>query len=300
MMDSARLDALLTAAGAYRWGTAAAEPVDEAAAALYLDWIAAGKHGEMGYLDRYHDVRRDPRLLLDGAVARSVIVAAFNYYHPATSRLPIARYARALDYHEVVRDRLRAVAEAITAETGASCRVTVDTAPLRERYMAVKAGLGFVGLNNLLIIPGAGSYFFLGEIITDLELPPSQPCTMSCGDCGRCVERCPGRALDGRGGIDARRCLSYLTIEYRGETMPVDSLPVLYGCDACQLACPHNAAPPVTELPEFQPSEAVLTLTRDDIAGMTQQEFSRIFRHSAVKRTKLSGLLRNLRYLVLT
>lgn len=300
MMDSARLDALLTAAGAYRWGIAAAEPVDEAAAALYLDWIAAGKHGEMGYLDRYHDVRRDPRLLLDGAVARSVIVAAFNYYHPATSRLPIARYARALDYHEVVRDRLRAVAEAITAETGALCRVTVDTAPLRERYMAVKAGLGFVGLNNLLIIPGAGSYFFLGEIITDLELPPSQPCTMLCGDCGRCVERCPGRALDGRGGIDARRCLSYLTIEYRGETMPVDSLPVLYGCDACQLACPHNAAPPVTEIPEFQPSEALLSLTRDDIAGMTQQDFSRIFRHSAVKRTKLSGLLRNLRYLVLT
>lgn len=298
MMDSARLDALLTAAGAYRWGIAAAEPVDESAASLYLDWIAAGKHGEMGYLDRYHDVRRDPRLLLDGAVARSVIVAAFNYYHPATARLPIARYARALDYHEVVRDRLRAVAEAITAETGASCRVTVDTAPLRERYMAVKAGLGFVGLNNLLIIPGAGSYFFLGEIITDSELPISQPCAMSCGDCGRCVERCPGRALDGRGGIDARRCLSYLTIEYRGDTLPVESVPVLYGCDACQLACPHNAAPPVTEIPEFQPSEVVLSLTRDDIAGMTQQEFSRIFRHSAVKRTKLSGLLRNLRYLV--
>lgn len=294
-MDSSTLSVRLDNAGAYRWGVATAEPVDNKSDDLYHRWIEAGHHGEMGYLDRYHEVRHDPRLLLDGA--QSIIVAAFNYYHPAQALLPISHYALGMDYHEVVRSRLTTVAETITAKTGAACRVTVDTAPLRERYFAVKAGLGFIGRNNMLIIPDAGSYFVLGEIITSLKLEPSQPCTLSCKECGKCVKECPGNALESQGGMDARRCHSYLTIEYRGESLPVDKMPSLYGCDHCQRVCPHNAMPPVTEIPEFIPSEEIMALTREQIKTMTPPEFSRIFRHSPIKRTKLQGLQRNLKYL---
>ena len=163
----------------------------------------------------------------------------------------------------------------------------------------MKAGLGFIGLNNQLILPGAGSRFFLGEILTTLPLEPDEPAAPgSCEGCGRCLKACPGKALsagaDGRVTLDARRCLSYLTIEYRGE-LPEDVRlgRHVYGCDECQRVCPHNRVSPLSEIVEFRPREAVVALSAERIAEMTQEEFSAIFRRSAIKRTKLSGLQRN-------
>lgn len=298
-MKSADVKKLVLEAGAVATGIAKARPVDQEAESLYQSWINTGRHGEMEYMERYAEVRHDPRLLLDGA--ESIIVAAFNYYTPAnhggvvagsSGPLKWARYALGRDYHEEIRDRLSAVAGEITSLTGAQCRVTVDTAPLRERYWAVEAGLGFIGVNNQLIIPGTGSWVLLGEIITTLPLEADGPCRLSCDVCMRCVKACPGRALDGHGGMDAGRCMSYLTIEYRGEG-PIGCGDRIYGCDICQEVCPHNSCASQSEIPAFAPRESILSLTRDDILTMEQGEFSRIFTHSAIKRTKLAGLRRN-------
>ena len=293
-----RLSSILTEAGVYRFGIARAESVDPAEAAAYGDWIGRGCHAGMDYLDRYADVRSDPRLLLPGA--SSLIVCAFPYacpMLPEQGKLRIASYALGDDYHEVVRKRLRKAAAEIDSRCGSVSRVCVDTAPLRERYWAVRAGLGFIGLNGQLILPDAGSYFFIGIIITTLALPPSEPCRLRCLGCRRCIIYCPGQAIasSGRPEIDARRCLSYLTIEHRG---PFTVAPHLgnrvYGCDTCQTVCPHNIhAEPVEPLPEFQPRPALLNLTRSDILGMNADGFSQLFRHSAVKRAGLSGLQRN-------
>ena len=298
-MKSADIKKLVLEAGAVATGIAKARPVDQEAEDLYQSWINAGRHGEMEYMERYAEVRHDPRLLLNGA--ESIIVAAFNYYTPAnhgeavaggSGPLKWARYALGRDYHEEIRDRLSAVAGEITSLTGAQCRVTVDTAPLRERYWAVEAGLGFIGVNNQLIIPGTGSWVLLGEIITTLPLEADEPCRLSCDGCMRCVKACPGRALDGHGGMDAGRCMSYLTIEYRGEG-PIGCGDRIYGCDICQEVCPHNSCASPSEIPAFAPRKSILSLTRDDILTMEQGEFSRIFTHSAIKRTKLAGLRRN-------
>ncbi|MDE7146877.1 MAG: tRNA epoxyqueuosine(34) reductase QueG [Duncaniella sp.] len=313
-MTKAEIKELLAGAGVFRSAVARVRPVDEASADDYRAWISEGKHGEMAYLEKYDDLRSDPRRLLDGA--RSVISCAFNYHSSDEGAaadgsggdledsgemrpLQWAEYALGDDYHDVVRKRLSEVAEKISSVTGAECRVCVDTAPLRERYWAVKAGLGFIGLNNQLILPGAGSRFFLGEILTTLPLEPDEPTGLeTCGECGRCLKACPGKALsagaDGRVTLDARRCLSYLTIEYRGE-LPEDVRlgRHVYGCDECQRVCPHNRVSPLSEIEEFRPREAVGALCAERIAEMTQEEFSAIFRRSAIKRTKLSGLQRN-------
>lgn len=294
------IDGLFDGSGAIAYGIVRVGPVDGHAIAHYGSWIAAGKHGAMGYLDRYHEVRNDPTLLLHGA--RSMICCAFPY--PSPLRLPpmkvhVAAYALGNDYHEVVRRRLNGVAARIAARYGGDTRVCVDTAPLRERYWAMRAGLGFIGRNNHLIIPGLGSNFFLGEIITTAELPETprrdQP-RDACGACTRCADACPAKALavDGS-GADARRCLSYLTIEHRGPLPDgTDLHGCLYGCDICAAVCPCNiTATPVEPLPEFKPRESLLRLSPDDILGLSQQQFSALFAHSAIKRAKLAGLSRN-------
>lgn len=288
---------LLLGQGAVACGFARAAEVDEADRALYEAWIASGRNGGMEYMERYADTRFDPRLLLEGA--ESVIAAAFNYYNPTAAGaggLRWARYALGDDYHDEVRRRLKAVADEIEARSGAACRICVDTAPLRERYWALKAGLGFAGLNNLLIIPGAGTWTVLGFIITTLRLEPDSPMAGGCGECGACVAACPGRALDGRGGMDARRCRSYQTIEYRGKNLPALA-DRIYGCDICQEVCPWNSRYQcATEIEAFSPRAEILSLTAGQIRDMEQAEFSRIFRRSAIKRAKLGGLKRNLLY----
>lgn len=285
--------------GIEKTGVAKAEQVSESARKIHERWISSGRHGEMGYMAKYEDVRNDPRNLLPNA--RSIISCAINYY-PKEKQCPdaplIASYALGRDYHEAVRERLEALALSLRENYGGETRVCVDTAPIMERYWAVQAGVGFIGMNNQLIIPGKGSHFFLGEIIATLEIEPDEPCNLTCGECRRCIESCPTKALQDDGSCDTRHCLSYLTIEYRGE-LPAN-LNIgnhLYGCDHCQEVCPHNRHAEPTGIEEFRASERLLGLTGDDVERMTQQEFSEQFRHSPIKRTKLSGLQRNLRYI---
>ncbi|MBD5229287.1 MAG: DUF1730 domain-containing protein [Bacteroidales bacterium] len=356
---------MLAAQGAVASGIAEAAPIPDADFAPFEAWLADGCHASMTYMENYRDLRRDPRTLLPGA--RSLIVAAFSYYHADHTEgnlERIAAYAHGDDYHEVLRARLDNVARAIRETWGAETRVCVDTAPLPERYWAVRAGIGFIGRNGMLITPAAGSYIFIATIITTLPLPPSAPSTATCLSCNRCLQACPtqaitypqsetqshppqkaqSQALQGESQsqsqaqklqeehradaqraevppsqaaqaqsqsqasraqeaapaqpiprIDARRCLSCLTIEHRGDFPPgTDLHGRLYGCDLCQRVCPHNRNLPDTTISEFHPRPALRTLTPAAIAALTPADFSTIFRHSAIKRTKLQGLQRNL------
>ncbi len=250
----------------------------------------------MDYMARYPQLRVDPDGLLPGA--RSVISFAFPYYHPSapgTSDVIFARYSLGDDYHDVIRARLTPIAEWIAAECHAATRVCVDTAPLFERYWAQQAGIGFCGLNGLLIVPHVGSWVLLGEILTTAQIPPDSPSLQSCGECRRCIEACPGHAIRPDRTVDARRCRSFLTIESRDPILP-DGISLgrrIYGCDICQEVCPHNARPAVTTIKEFLPRPEILSLTRRDILLMDQEHFSLIFRKSAIKRAKLAGLHRN-------
>ncbi|MDE7389160.1 MAG: DUF1730 domain-containing protein, partial [Muribaculaceae bacterium] len=214
--DTATVRRLAAEVGAVACGVAEAAPVSPEAIEIYSRWIADGRHADMDYMTRYPDVRSDPRLLLEGA--RSLIVCAFSYFTDEPFGLPVALYARGRDYHEVVRERLSALASRLTETYGGTTRVCVDTAPLRERHWAIRAGIGIQGLNNQIIVPGAGSYVFLGTILWTQPLEPTPPLSAAhCGRCGRCVEACPAKALSADGSaLDARRCLSYLTIEHSG------------------------------------------------------------------------------------
>jgi epoxyqueuosine reductase len=282
-------------------GIARARRVDDEALNRYNSWLNQGKNGCMQWAAGNSELRDDPALLLPGA--KSVIVVAMNYYPQRfqPKHAPqVAYYAYGRDYHEVVKKRLWQLASYIEQETGASSRACVDSAPLRERYWAQQAGVGFIGLNNQLIIPGRGSYFFLGVLLTTLELEPDEPCLQQCQQCHACEKACPTGALRCGDTVDARRCLSCLTIEHKGE-LPEWVGDVIgnrvYGCDTCQQCCPHNRDAVPTGIAEFHPSDLLLSLTRRQILDMTQPEFSRIFSHSAVKRTKLAGLQRNARLL---
>lgn len=285
---------LLSEAGAVAWGVTPAVPLDAGVADDYRRWVAAGMHGEMTYLSKYDDVRGDPRRLLDGAV--NIIVAAFPYYNESVTLADgakVARYAAGEDYHDVLRRRLQPVVE-LLQQWGGQARVTVDTAPLRERHHAVKAGVGFIGRNNMLIVPRHGSYHFLAEILITIPLEPDEPCKLSCGDCGACVKACPGHALDG-GMIDCRRCLSYLTIEYRGEELPeeIDMKGNLYGCDECQRVCPHNRGIIPSTLPEFLPRRELTSLSVSDIIALDKPSYKKLTKGSAMSRARLEMLRRN-------
>ena len=293
-----RIKSQATSLGFNACGFAAATPVDDEAVARYDRWIELGHNGCMQWAAGHRDLRRDPSLLLDGA--QTVISLALNYY-PTRFQPPeamrVAYYAYGRDYHEVLREKLTELAHFIEQITHCATRPCVDSAPIRERYWAQRAGLGFIGRNNCLIIPGKGSYFFLGEIVTTAQLPPDKPCMLSCGDCGRCIEACPSGALTGDGAADASRCLSCLLIENHDEQLPdwvaqvVDDKVV--GCDECQLCCPHNAHAEATTVADFAPADAVMSLTRDRIAQMSAGDFKRTFAHSAISRLRHKTLRRN-------
>lgn len=279
-------------------GFAAALPVDDEAVTRYDRWIEQGHNGCMRWAEGHRDLRRDPSLLLEGA--RTVISLALNYY-PArfqpTEALRVAYYAYGRDYHEVLREKLSKLAHFIEQITHCATRPCVDSAPIRERYWAQRAGLGFIGRNNCLIIPGKGSYFFLGEIITTAQLPPDNPCEMTCGDCGRCAQACPSGALSNEGAADCSRCLSCLLIENHEDSLPAWVGEIVknrvVGCDDCQLCCPHNASALATTVEEFSPTEAVMTMTRQHVEAMTSSEFKRTFAHSAISRLRYKTLKRN-------
>lgn len=285
------------AQGASSAGIARLGPIPATVAESYSRWIAEKGHAGMIYLERNTDIRNNPSLLLEGA--KSIVVCAFNYY-PAAKRdatLPhIAYYAYGEDYHDVLRKRLRPVADLIKVlATGSECRICVDTAPLFERYWAVQAGLGFTGRHSQLIVPGTGSYVLLGSIITTAELKPDEPCRQKCPDgCRRCIDACPGKAIESGRHINSGQCLSYLTIEHRGEFPPGTHISNhLYGCDSCQKACPFNNCVQPTRIYEFSPTETLLHLTPQQVAGMQPEDFNAAFSRSAIKRAKLDGLRRN-------
>lgn len=289
-MTSQELKDLVLSSGAVTCGIATLHTVPSD---RYESFLAANAHGDMHYLENHLHIRQDPTLLLHGA--QTILVAAYNYYtpdHTSPDGLQWARYALGTDYHEVLRARLSPVAQAITQATGADTRICVDTAPLHERYWAQQAGIGVIGLNSALITPH-GSWVLLASILTTHPFTPDTPATGTCIGCGRCLRQCPTRAINPDGTLIAARCLSYCTIEYRGPKN-FDNGPHIYGCDICQQVCPHNRHAVPTDIPEFLPRPAILALTREDIAAMTQPQFSAIFTHSAVKRTKLAGLKRNL------
>ena len=280
-------------------GFAKAEPVSEEMAAVLDRWTASGYHAEMGYMERNRDLRLDPTQLVPGC--RTLIVVALNYYPKQI--LPregyqIAYYAYGKDYHRVVKDKLHQLLSYVrTLAPEVEGRAFCDTAPLLERYWAVKAGLGFVGLNRQLIIPGKGSYFFLGVLAVNMDLE-SEPHDMplSCGGCKRCLLACPTGALT-RDGIDCRRCLSYLTIEHRGpipEEMAHKLGRRIYGCDTCQQVCPHNKNAESTEETAFDMSAEVAALTSEDWREMSAERYKALFKHSAMERAGYEGLKRNI------
>ena len=262
-------------------------------------WLDAGHAAGMGYMHNHFDLRTDPRKLVEGA--RTVIVVALGYY-PAERQKPdvpqFSYYAYGEDYHDVLKRKLWALMDYINKEvTPIQGRAFVDTAPLLERYWATQAGLGFIGRHTQLIIPGKGSYFFLGELVVDLELEPDVPIHTGCGTCRRCLDACPTQALEPY-VLDARRCISCQTIENR-EEIPADVASKLgnrlYGCDTCQQVCPWNRFATPTAVAEFAPSEVFLALDRERLEAMTEEEFRTLFRKSAVKRAGYAGVMRNLR-----
>jgi epoxyqueuosine reductase len=289
-------------------GVTGAEP--SAFAKEYRDWIAHGYAGEMEYLTRNLHRRLDPRELLPDA--RSIIVVGMNYYAdteegPGTpaadpERAVFARYARGDDYHDVMTARLRELLAFLKAEAGpgAEGRVYVDAGPLLEREVARRAGLGWFGKNTLLINTRRGSYFFLGEIITNVALEWDEPAAGGCGTCTRCLDACPTGAIIAPFKLDARLCLSYLTIEIKG-AIPEELRPALgdagnriFGCDICQEVCPFNLRRSVpTQEPAFQPREITSNPRLVDLLLMDEEEFRAKFKGSPVKRAKRRGLLRN-------
>lgn len=286
-----RIRAIVCAAGACRAGFAEAGEVDSSDRTLYHKWQSEGGHAAMAYLEKYDDVRFDTRRLLDGA--KTVISCAFDYRQPQRHRL-FADYALGEDYHDVIRRRLTAAAAEICRLYGGEARVCVDTAPVRERYWAAHAGVGFTGCNGHIFVDGIGSKVFLAEIIwTQPVSPDPSRLGESCPRCGRCRTACPGAALS-EGAVDSRNCRSYLTIEHRGDLpagLTLDGR--IYGCDICQDVCPLNRTGGFSTIDEFAPHDALMKLTADGIRSLDEKTYKEVFGHSAIRRAKLAGLLRN-------
>ncbi len=281
-------------------GVARAEPLTDDVA-RYQEWTARGMAGAMRYLtDRRADGRRDPRNLLAGA--RSVICVGKLYNQaPPPEReghAIFSRYAWGRDYHEVLRDALEQLAHKLAAVEAHQWKVCVDTAPLLERSYARQAGLGWIGRNTCLINEPLGSWFFLGELVTTLELEPDQPPPDRCGTCTRCIDACPTQALVPEGDgwtLDARRCISYLNIELRGP-IPEEQRAWMgsrvFGCDICQEVCPWNARAPETNEPAFRPAYDPAP-PLEELAALSPEQFRERFRETPVMRAKYEGLLRN-------
>jgi len=281
----------------------------------FPEWIADGNHGEMRYMESRDDAGELKRASLARVApwARSVIVCAVNYntaqsystQTPDSTHGWISRYAWSReDYHEVVLRRLRQLESLIQQEitnhnprtTGHGFRSYVDTGPLIERVYAKHAGIGWIAKNTCFINQKLGSWLFLGVILTSLELEADLPAPDRCGTCTRCIDACPTRALIKPGKLDARLCISYLTIEKRGavpEGLRSEMGRHVFGCDICQDVCPWNRKAPATTAAEFQPREGLVNPALDWLAEMQQEEFSKAFRGSPIRRAKLSGLRRN-------
>jgi epoxyqueuosine reductase len=273
--------------------------------AVYLEnWLKKGYHGKMHYMENHFDKRTDPRLLVPGA--KSVIVLAHNYFPEKKQKentYLISKYAYGEDYHFVLKRKLFVLVEWLRKQTGDfSFRVFTDSAPVLEKELARRAGLGWIGKNSLLLQPGKGSYFFLAEIISDLDLIFDSPALFDrCGRCTKCIDACPTDAILPGRKIDASKCISYLTIELRDEIIPREFQGKwknwIFGCDICQDVCPWNSFSLPTDEPAFRAPEELLAMHREDWENLSKATFKRLFKKSAISRSRYKGLMRNIRFL---
>ncbi len=284
-------------------GMAAAGHMEEEARRLE-QWLNQGMHGKMHYMENNFEKRVDPTKLVEGA--KSVVSLTYNYFPSKKQEDPeapkIASYAYGEDYHFVVKRKLKSLLQFIEEKIGeVAGRCFVDSAPVLERDWAKRSGNGWIGKNTLLINPKQGSYFFLAELIIDLELDYDTPMKDFCGTCTRCIDACPTDAIDSNGYVlDGSKCISYFTIELK------EAIPEAYkgefenwafGCDICQEVCPWNRFSKPHKESDFEPHEDFLKMKKSEWEEITEEVFRKIFRKSALKRTKYSGLKRNIKFL---
>nr|WP_136667454.1 tRNA epoxyqueuosine(34) reductase QueG [Flavobacterium sp. H122] len=265
-------------------------------------WLKKGMHGQMSYMENHFDKRLDPRLLVDNA--KSVVSLLLNYYPSEVQNedsYKISKYAYGQDYHFVIKDKLKDLLKFIQAEIGeVNGRVFVDSAPVLDKAWAAKSGLGWIGKNSNLLTKQVGSFYFIAELIIDLELEYDNPTTDHCGSCTACIDACPTQAIVQPYVVDGSKCISYFTIELR------DQIPTemkgkfddwMFGCDVCQDVCPWNRFSKPHNEPLFNPNPEILSFSKKDWEEITEDVFKKVFKNSAVKRTKVEGLVRNLEFL---
>lgn len=267
-------------------------------------WLKRSYHGKMSYMENHFDKRLDPRLLVPGA--KSVVSLLLNYFpeeEQIDSEAPkISKYAYGEDYHTVIKDKLFELFAYIQDEIGeVGGRVFVDSAPVMDKAWAKKSGLGWVGKNSNLIHPKHGSFYFIAELIIDLELEPDGPIKDYCGTCTKCIDACPTEAIVEPYVVDGSKCISYLTIELKDQIIPSEFKGKMenwaFGCDICQDVCPWNRFSKPHSEPRLAPNEKLLGLKNNEWQELTADIFSELFKRSAVQRTKFEGLKRNLKFL---
>lgn len=283
-------------------GISKAEFLEEEAPRLE-SWLHQNKHGKMHYMENHFDKRLDPTLLVEGS--KSVISLTYNYYTDKLQQDPnapkISKYAYGLDYHYVIKDKLNQLLEFIKEEIGdVHGRAFVDSAPIMEKAWAKKSGLGWIGKNSNLITQKVGSFYFISELIVDLDLEVDHAVTDHCGSCTACIDACPTEAITEPFQVDGSKCISYFTIELK-DNIPNEMKGKLdhwaFGCDVCQDVCPWNRFSKQHSEPLFNPTPELLSMTKNDWEEITQETFNKVFKKSAVKRTKYSGLKRNIKFL---
>lgn len=283
-------------------GVSKADFLEKEARELEL-WLNNGNHGKMTYMENHFDKRLDPRLLVDDA--KSVVSLLLNYYptEQQNEDAPkLSKYAYGEDYHFVIKDKLKELYQYIQDEIGeVGGRVFVDSAPVMDKAWAKKSGLGWMGKNANIIHPKQGSFFFIAELILDLELEPDGPIKDYCGTCTKCIDACPTEAIVQPYVVDGSKCISYLTIELKDAIIPSEFKPQMqdwmFGCDICQDVCPWNRFSTPTKEARFSPHENLLNMNKADWQDLTEEIFRDLFKNSAVKRTKFSGLTRNIGFL---
>jgi len=274
-------------------GIGSADPPEHGAA--LVEWVDAGRAGGMAYIGRRLAERLDPQRVLPGAA--SVVTVALNYFQGDggdPSWQAVARYAWGRDYHDVMAPRLERLADFLREACGARSRGYVDTGPVQERDLAARAGLGWIGKNTMLLHPELGSWFFIGVLLTTARLEPGAPLPDRCGSCRACLDACPTGAFVAPYVLDARRCISYLTIEHRGAIDPLLADQMgdwQFGCDVCQSVCPWNRKAPVTKEAAFVPEEPYPSA--DALLEMDDEEIRRRFSGTPLSRPKPAGLKRN-------
>lgn len=285
-------------------GIARAQRLDDDARRLE-NWLKKGMQGKMSYMENHFDLRIDPTKLVPGA--KSVITLLFNYYPPVEqnkeSVFKVSRYAYGKDYHDVIRPKLKDLLAQLQQVVGQiEGRGFVDSAPVLERSWALRSGLGWIGKNGNLITKKNGSYFFIATLITDLELIPDEPMAKDfCGSCTKCIEACPTEAIGPNKTVDGSKCISYFTIELKDLIIPdqykgkFDNR--MFGCDICQEVCPWNKFSTPHQIEELTPKSEILSLTDKEWLELTEENFNRIFKESAIKRSKYRGIMRNIQFL---